>query len=203
MGVLKPLPVTITNYDGPGEMLEAAWHPQNESLGKRQLTFSQRLYIEQDDFSIDPPKGFKRLSPGGMVRLRYGFIIECEEVVSDDSGSVVELRCRYFPDSRSGSDTSGLKPKGVIHWVDAATAAPVEVRLYQQLFSDPVPDLSDVGAALNPDSEETLSAFVEAAVAAADMDAFQFERQGYFCRDSELADTFNRTVSLRDSYKPG
>ena len=144
----SPLP----NYAGDGETLEAAWHPQKAELGTRTLAFSGQLYIERDDFSEDPPKGFKRLSPGGLVRLRYGFIIQCDEVIKTADGEIVELRCRYFPESKSGSDTSGLKPKGVIHWVEADSAQPVTIRLYQQLFTDPVPDLDDLAAALNPDS---------------------------------------------------
>ena len=203
MSVLDPLPVTLTNYPDDGETLAAAWHPQNAELGSRALSFSRQLYIEREDFSEEPPKGFKRLSPGGLVRLRYGFIIQCDEVIKDAEGAIVELRCRYFPESKSGSDTSGLKPKGVIHWVDAASAHPITLRLYQQLFTDPVPNLDDLASALNPDSVVEFSGFVEAAVASSEMQHFQFERQGYYCRDSQLADTFNRTVTLRDSYKPG
>ena len=203
MGVLDPLLVTISNYDGEGEDLEAGWHPQNPDLGTRHLTFSNQLYIEREDFSEDPPKKFKRLSPGGLVRLRYGFIIQCDEVIKDADGSITELRCRYFPESKSGSDTSGLKPKGVIHWVDARTAAPVAIRLYDQLFLDPVPDLDDLDSALNRDSCRETAGYVEAAVATSEFSRFQFERQGYFCRDSETDGVFNRTVTLRDSYKPG
>jgi glutaminyl-tRNA synthetase len=203
MGVLDPLLVTISNYDGEGEDLEAAWHPQNPDLGARRLTFSNQLYIEREDFSENPPKKFKRLSPGGLVRLRYGFIIQCDEVVKDSEGTVTELRCRYFPDSKSGSDTSGLKPKGVIHWVDATTAAPVAIRLYDQLFLDPVPDLDNLDSALNRDACRETAGYVEAAVATSEFSRFQFERQGYFCRDSESDGVFNRTVTLRDSYKPG
>jgi glutaminyl-tRNA synthetase len=203
MGVLDPLLVTISNYDGEGEDLEAAWHPQNPDLGARRLTFSNQLYIEREDFSENPPKKFKRLSPGGLVRLRYGFIIQCDEVIKDSEGTVTELRCRYFPDSKSGSDTSGLKPKGVIHWVDATTAAPVAIRLYDQLFLDPVPDLDNLDSALNRDACRETAGYVEAAVATSEFSRFQFERQGYFCRDSESDGVFNRTVTLRDSYKPG
>jgi glutaminyl-tRNA synthetase len=203
MGVLDPLLVTISNYDGEGEDLEAAWHPQNPDLGARRLTFSNQLYIEREDFSENPPKKFKRLSPGGLVRLRYGFIIQCDEVIKDSEGTVTELRCRYFPDSKSGSDTSGLKPKGVIHWVDATTAAPVAIRLYDQLFLDPVPDLDNLDSALNRDACRETAGYVEAAVATSEFSCFQFERQGYFCRDSESDGVFNRTVTLRDSYKPG
>jgi len=203
MAVLDPLKVTLTNYAGQGEELEAAWHPQSPDLGQRKLTFSKDLFIDRDDFSEDPPKGFKRLSPGQMVRLRYGFIIRCDELVKDEQGQVVELRCSYFPDSRSGSDTSGLKPKGVIHWVDAASAVSANMRLYQPLFSDKVPDLSDLDTALNFESITERQGYVEAAVAHSDEPRYQFERVGYFSRDPEMADVYNRTVTLRDTYKPG
>jgi len=203
MAVLDPLKVTLTNYAGEGEELEAAWHPQTPDLGQRKLTFSKDLFIDRDDFSEDPPKGFKRLSPGQMVRLRYGFIIRCDELVKDEQGQVVELRCSYFPDSRSGSDTSGLKPKGVIHWVDAASAVSANMRLYQPLFSDKVPDLSDLDTALNFESITERQGYVEAAVAHSDEPRYQFERVGYFSRDPEMADVYNRTVTLRDTYKPG
>jgi glutaminyl-tRNA synthetase len=202
MAVLDPLKVSLTNYQGSGEVLEAAWHPQNAELGQRQLSFSAQLYIDREDFSESPPAKFKRLSPGEMVRLRYGFIIRCDDVVKDDNGEVIELKCSYFPDSRSGSDSSGLKPKGVIHWVDAATAQAARMRLYQPLFADPAPDLSNLEEALSPDSMTECHGLVEAAVARSEHQRFQFERLGYFCRDSEIADVYNRTVTLRDSYKP-
>jgi glutaminyl-tRNA synthetase len=124
MAVLDPLLVTLTNYAGEGERLEAPWHPQQPELGSRELPFGRSLYIERDDFAEVPPKQYKRLSPGELVRLRYGYIIRCDEVVKDSAGSVVELRCSYVPESRSGADTSGLKPRGVIHWVDADAACP-------------------------------------------------------------------------------
>jgi glutaminyl-tRNA synthetase len=202
MAVLEPLKVTITNYDGAADVLRAPWHPQNTDLGERTVAFSGELYIDRGDFSEDPPKGYKRLSPGEMVRLRYGYIIRCDEVIRDASGSVVELRCSYFPESRSGSDTSGLKPRGVIHWVDAATAVPAAIRVYDHLFREPSPDLTNLTEALNPDSLVEHSGLIEAAAAESDFARFQFERVGYFCRDSALAGVYNRTVTLRDSYKP-
>ena len=203
MGVLEPLKVTLTNYEGAGETLEAPWHPQQPDLGVREIPFSGELVIEREDFSEDPPRKFKRLSPGEMVRLRYAYIIRCDEVIKNDAGEVVELRCSYFPDSKSGSDNSGLKPKGVIHWADANRALPVRVRRYQHLFADEAPDLSDLDAALNPDSLVETRAFIEPAMAAAAEGRFQFERQGYFCRDEDESDLYHRTVTLRDSYKPG
>ena len=203
MGVLDPLKVTITNRDDAGETLTAPWHPQQPELGERQIPFSSELWIEREDFSEDPPKKFKRLSPGEMVRLRYAYIIRCDEVVRDEAGNIVELRCTYFPESRSGSDTSGLKPKGVIHWADAATAVPVRARRYEHLFVDAEPDLSDLDAALNPHSLFEHQALIEPAIADSPLTRFQFERQGYFCRDEADPGLYHRTVSLRDSYKPG
>ena len=203
MGVLDPLKVTITNRDEAGETLTAPWHPQQPELGERQIPFSSELWIEREDFSEDPPKKFKRLSPGEMVRLRYAYIIRCDEVVRDEAGNVVELRCAYFPESRSGSDTSGLKPRGVIHWADAATAVPVRARRYDHLFVDAEPDLSDLDAALNPHSLSEHQALIEPAIADSALIRFQFERQGYFCRDETDPGLYHRTVSLRDSYKPG
>ncbi|MEZ5559884.1 MAG: glutamine--tRNA ligase/YqeY domain fusion protein [Pseudomonadales bacterium] len=203
MAVLDPLPVTLTNYAGDGELLEAAWHPQQPELGTRQLPFGPRLLIERADFEEVPPPKYKRLSPGAMVRLRYGYIIRCDEVVRGADGGVAELRCSYVPESKSGADTSGLKPKGVIHWVDAARARPVSVRLYDRLFNVPAPRSDSMEQDLNPDSLIISRGFVEPAIADSAETRFQFERTGYFCRDALLEDTFNRTVTLRDSWNPG
>jgi glutaminyl-tRNA synthetase len=202
MCVLEPLKVTLTNYDSTGETLEAPWHPQQAERGNRQLTFSGELWVEREDFREVPPPKYRRLSPGEMVRLRNGYIIRCDEGVQDDSGEVVELKCSYVPESRSGSDTSGLKPKGVIHWVDAATAVPVTIRRYERLYKDPIPDLSDPEAALTTSSITETTGYLEPAVVASEDRHFQFERQGYFCRDSSKPDLYHRTVTLRDSYKP-
>ena len=206
MAVLEPLPVTITNYDRDGETFVAPWHPQQPERGERQLTFSRRIYIERQDFAAHPPRKYRRLTPGGMVRLRYGYIIVCEEVVRNDAGGVEELRCRYVPESKSGSDSSGLKPKGVIHWVDAATAIPAEARLFGRLFTTAKPTADNYIEALNPNSLRKAAAMVEPAVVASPERAFQFERQGYFVKDSEdysaAKPVFNQTVALRDSYKP-
>ena len=199
MAVLDPLLVTLTNYPGDGETLEAPWHPQQPDLGSRSLPFGPRLYIERDDFMEHPPGKYKRLSPGGMVRLRYGYIIRCDEVVKNAAGEVVELRCSYVPESKSGADTSGLKPKGVVHWVDAEQGRPVLVRLYDRLFSVPAPSADTLAADLNPESLLERQAVVEPAIVDGPGERFQFERLGYFCKDGG---TFNRTVTLRDSYKP-
>jgi len=207
MAVLDPVRVVLTNYDGDGESLTAPWHPQQPEQGQREMTFSSTLFIERDDFMESPPRKYRRLTPGGMVRLRYGYIIVCEEVVRGTDGEIVELRCRYVPESKSGDDTSGLKPKGVIHWVDANTGVDAEVRLFDRLFSDPNPDADNFVEALNPTSLRVAEAKVERAVVTSEADAMQFERTGYFVRDSRDATTekpvFNRTVALRESYKPG
>jgi len=208
MAVLAPLKVTLTNYPTTdGEWLDGVWHQQNDELGGRQLHFGPDLYIERSDFSETPPKKFKRLSPGEMVRLRYGYIIRCDEVIKDDSGEVVELRCFYAPESKSGSDTSGLKPKGVVHWVSARAGVRATVREYDYLFDVPAPDKNDMAANLNANSLVEHAAVVEPAVIESDTRRFQFERQGYYCRDGETDGTqslpvFNRIVTLRDSYKP-
>ena len=227
MAVLEPLKVSLTNYpadtasaeqkdvqqvdqaDPPGEWLEGVWHQQNEDLGSRQLHFGPELYIERSDFEEVPPKKYKRLSPGEMVRLRYGYIIRCDEVVKNAAGEIEELKCSYFADSRSGSDTSGLKPKGVVHWVSAATGVPALVREYDYLFSVPQPDKNDMAATLNPDSLTEYQAIIEPAVIESDAVRFQFERQGYYALDASADATathsgpvFNRVVTLRDSYKP-
>jgi glutaminyl-tRNA synthetase len=200
MGVLKPLKVTITNYDGSGETLHGPWHGKNEALGSRTLPFSAELYIEQDDFALEPPKKWKRLSPGEMVRLRYAYIIRCDEAVTDEQGEVVELKCSYFPDSKSGEDTSGLKPKGVVHWVSAAAAQAVEIRSYNRLFQVPDPHAETFLEDINPESLEILHGYVEPAMMAHADTHFQFERQGYFCKDSKLPGVFNKTVSLREGF---
>ncbi len=206
MAVLDPLRVVLTNYGGDTETLTAAWHPQNPDLGDREMTFSDTLFIERDDFMETPPRKYRRLTPGGMVRLRYGYIVICDEIVKDAAGNIVELRCRYVPESKSGSDTSGLKPKGVIHWVDARTALPARVRLYERLFTEANPNSANYLELLNPDSQRDMDGRVEPAVVASEEPAFQFERLGYFVKDAvDYAPTrpvFNRTVALRDSYKP-
>jgi glutaminyl-tRNA synthetase len=202
MAVVDPLKVTITNYPNDGdETLSATWHPQQADMGVRSLTFGRHLYIERDDFAKAPPPKYKRLTAGGMVRLRNGFIIRCDEAIEDSAGNVVELRCSYVPESRSGSDTSGLKPKGVIHWVSAQSAVAAEFRLYEHLFKDPNPAKLEFVDAVNPNSLTVRHGFVERAIADAAAPRFQFERLGYFCKDdSYRADkpVFNRTVALRE-----
>lgn len=201
MAVLDPLKVTIRNFDGEDEPLTAAWHPKQPDLGERALSFGRTIYIERDDFALEPPPKYKRLTPDGLVRLRYGYIIRCVEVILDAGGDVAELICEYEPSSRSGSDTSGLKPKGVVHWVSEANASDVPVRNYDRLFKEPKPDTSDLAGSLNPSSLSTTAAKVERAIVDSGFTHFQFERQGYFALDPDGG--FNRTVSLRDSWKGG
>ena len=200
MGVLKPLKVTLTNWPGGEDELPGKWHGKNEALGQRTMPFSGELYIEQDDFAIEPPRKWKRLSPGEMVRLRYAFIVRCDDYVTDSDGHVVELKCTYIPESRSGSDTSGLKPKGVVHWVSAQHAVPVEIRSYNRLFQVPDPSADSFLEDINPNSLEVLQGYVEPAIVAHADTHFQFERQGYFCKDSKLPGVFNKTVSLREGF---
>ena len=199
MGVLEPLKVVLTNFHDDIE-LEGPWHAQNADLGSRKLPFSRELWIEQSDFSENPPGKWKRLAPGEMVRLRYAFIIRCDGVEYDGDGNVVQLNCTYFPDSKSGEDTSGLKPKGVVHWVDAKQSVAVEVRDYDRLFNVPSPSAKTFIDDINEQSLTTLHAMVEPAMMALGEQHFQFERQGYFCKDSELPGVFNKTVSLREGF---
>ena len=201
MGVLEPLKVVLTNFseNQPIELI-GPWHAQNEALGQRTLPFGKELFIERSDFELEPPKKYKRLSPGEMVRLRYAFIIRCDEVIYDNNGQITQLNCTYFEDSRSGQDTSGLKPKGVIHWVDAAAGVSVQVRDYQRLFRVPNPASDTLLEDINPDSVVLLDAVVEPAIMASGSERFQFERQGYFCKDSKEAAVFNKTVSLREGF---
>ena len=203
MVVLEPLKVVITNYEGDPLTLPAPWHQQKPELGEKTITFGRELYIEADDFEEVPPRKYKRLSPGAMVRLRFGFIIRCDDVIKDAHGEVVELCCTYFPDSRSGQDTSGLKPKGAIHWVSAESGLPAEVRLYDRLFLERTPDPSDLQGGLNDASLVVRQAIAEPALITSGERHFQFERQGYFHRDPVAGEAvFNRTVTLRDSWKP-
>ena len=210
MGVLNPLKVVITNYPENGEeMTEAVNNPENESMGKRNVPFSRELYIERDDFMEDPPKKFFRLAPGREVRLRYAYFITCNEVIKDENGEVVELRCTYDPETKGGNAADGRKVKATLHWVSARHAVKAEVRLYDRLFNDPDPaghkDV-DFKEFLNPDSLQILSeCYVEPFVKdAKPLDHFQFERMGYFSLDPDSTPDkllFNRTVSLKETWK--
>jgi glutaminyl-tRNA synthetase len=211
MAVLRPLKVVITNFpEGKTESLEAVNNPEDPQAGTRQVPFSRELYIERDDFMEDPPKKFFRLGPGREVRFRYAFFVRCNEVVKDESGEVVELRCTYDPETRGGSAPDGRKVKGTIHWVSAADAVGAEVRLYDHLFTTENAEDSSGGGGyqdnLNPNSLEVLTdCRLEPSLALAQPgQRFQFERLGYFIVDSvdssPRALVFNRTVTLRDSW---
>ena len=205
MAVLKPLKVVIENWPtGETDMLDAVNNPEDEAAGTRPVPFSGEIHIERDDFMEEPPKKFFRLAPGREVRLRYAYFITCREVIKDDAGEVVELRCTYDPETRGGNAPDGRKVKATLHWVSAADAVTAEVRLYNHLFTreDPGAD-GDVLDDLNPDSLEVLTdCRLEPALAdAAPGAALQFERQGYFCLDADSTPenpVFNRTISLRD-----
>ncbi len=211
MGVLRPLKLVIDNYpEDQVEELDAINNPEDASMGTRKVPFSRELWIEQDDFREVPPKKYHRLSPGKEVRLRYGYLVRCVNVVKDpSSGEPVEVHCTYDPETRGGNTPDGRKVRGTIHWVSAARAAPAEVRLYNYLFTKPdpgdVPEGEDYRSNLNPNSLERLTAcYVEPSLkGAAPGDRFQFERLGYFCVDTDSTaerPVFNRTVSLVDTW---
>src|SRR5262249_14148272 len=206
MAVLRPLKVVIENYpEGQFEELEAANHPDQPAAGTRRIRFGRELFVERDDFMENPPKKFFRLSPGKEVRLRYAYFVTCREVVKDAAGEVIELRCSYDPATRGGNAPDGRKVQATLHWVAAADAKPAQVRLYNQLFTRPDPNVADFVADLNPQSLEVLNdARLEPVLAAAKVgEAVQFERQGYFCPDIMSAPdllVFNRTVALRDTW---
>jgi glutaminyl-tRNA synthetase len=210
MAVLRPLKVVIENYpEDLVEELDAENNPENPAMGSRKLPFSRVLYIEREDFMEDPPKKFFRLSPGKEVRLKHAYIIKCEQVIKDDkTGEIIELRCTYDPDTRSGMASGNRKVKGTLHWVSARHAVKAEVRLFNHLFlsENPGEEKDDSGYRLNPDSLEVLSScLVEPGLAEAVPSLrFQFLRQGYFALDPVDSSpgnlVFNRIVSLRDSW---
>jgi glutaminyl-tRNA synthetase len=208
MAVLKPLKVVITNYpEGQVEMLEAEINPENSDMGTRQISFSREIYIEQDDFTENPPAKYHRLFPGNEVRLKNAYFIKCNDIVKDELGNVVELQCTYDPETKSGSGFTGRKVKGTIHWVDASRAIPAEFRLYEALILDE--DMEEGASFLdhiNPKSLEIVHGFVEPNIKEAKpQDKFQFFRHGYFNVDS-LNSTkdqlvFNRIVSLKNTFE--
>jgi glutaminyl-tRNA synthetase len=207
MAVLRPLKVVIENYpEGQIEELEAANHPDDASQGSRKLRFCRELYVERDDFMENAPKAFYRLTPGKEVRLRYAYFVKCRAAVKNAAGEVVELRCTYDPATKGGNrPPDGRKVQATLHWVSAVDSRPAEVRLYNPLFARPDPDAAEFAAHLNANSLEVLrEARLEPALAASNgVDAVQFERQGYFCRDADSKPgrpVFNRTVGLRDSW---
>jgi glutaminyl-tRNA synthetase len=211
LAVLRPLKVVITNFpEGKGEELSAVNNPEDESAGRRKIPFSRELFIEREDFQEVAPPKFFRLKPGGEVRLKYAYIIKCDEVIKDASGNITELRCTADLDSKSGGATAARKVKGTIHWVSAAHAIDAEVRLYDRLFTEAEPekDGRDFKSALNPRSLEVITAKIEPSLKDATPELrYQFERIGYFTldKDSRLSTLnhqliFNRTITLKDTW---
>jgi glutaminyl-tRNA synthetase len=206
--VLDPLKVVITDYpEGQVEEMDVPNNPEDPDAGTRKVAFARELWIERDDFMEEPPRKFFRLAPGREVRLRSAYFITCDEVVKDETGRIVELRCTHDPATRGGDAPDGRRPKATLHWVSAAHAVPAEVRLYDHLFTDPHPgaDGGDLLAAVNRDSEKVLhGCFVEPSLAGLPVGTtVQFERLGYFCPDPESAPgalVFNRTLTLRDTW---
>jgi glutaminyl-tRNA synthetase len=209
MVVFDPLKVVITNYpENKGvELLTGEDNPEDPNSGSREIPFGHELYIEKEDFMENPPKKYFRLFPGSMVRLKYAYIIRCDEVVKDEQGNITELRCSYIPESKSGSDTSGINVKGTLHWVEATNAITAEVRLYDRLFKveDPSSEEGDFKDYINPDSLQVVqTVYAEPALKNSKMDErYQFLRKGYFTLDNK--DTyhrlvFNRTVTLKDAW---
>lgn len=209
MAVLNPVRLVIDNYpEAQEDVFEMPLYPDDDSFGSRKVPFTWELYIDRDDFRLDPPKKYYRLAPGQEVRLRYAYFVTCTDVVKDAEGNVQEIHCTYDPASRGGNSPDGRKVKGTIHWVSAKYALPAEVRLYEQLFSvaDPnnVPEGKTFLDYINPDSLRTVSARLEPAMAQIRTgETVQFERVGYFCKDRDSTDelpVFNRTVTLRDTW---
>jgi glutaminyl-tRNA synthetase len=210
MAVLRPLKVVITNYpDDQVEEMDAVNNPEDPDAGTRKVPFSKVLYIEQDDFMEDPPKKFYRLAPGREVRLRYAYFLTCQEVIKDDLGQIVELRCTIDPATRGGDAPDGRKVKSTLHWVSAAYALESEVRIYERLLTNPDPGALEEGQdftdLINPNSLEVLpTCYVEPSMKDAPAGGFyQFERLGYYCVDSDSTRgklVFNRTVGLRDDW---
>lgn len=212
MGIIKPLKVVITNYpEGQMEWLDAENNPENPEMGMRKIPFSREIYIEQDDFMEEPPKKYFRLFPGNEVRLKHAYFIKCEEFIKNENGEVIELRCTYDPETKSGTGFTGRKVKGTIHWVEASQAVPAEFRLYEPLILDETENETDGEGKtfldhVNPNSLEVLQGFVEPNMKEAQAhDKFQFFRHGYFNVDPKhtTADklVFNRIVSLKSSFK--
>ncbi|MBH1443448.1 glutamine--tRNA ligase/YqeY domain fusion protein [Stenotrophomonas maltophilia] len=210
MAVVDPVKLVLTNLpEGHEELLTFSNHPKDESFGSREVPFAREVWIDREDFAEVPPKGWKRLVPGGEVRLRGAGIIRCDEVIKDADGTITELRGWLDPESRPGMEGANRKVKGTIHWVSAVHGVPAEIRLYDRLFSVPNPDDESEGKTyrdyLNPESRRTVTGYVEpAAASAAPEQSFQFERTGYFVADrrdhSEAKPVFNRSVTLRDTW---
>ncbi|WP_394237654.1 glutamine--tRNA ligase/YqeY domain fusion protein [Niallia oryzisoli] len=214
MGILRPLKVVITNYpEGQVEMLEAEINPENPEMGVRQIPFSREIYIEQDDFMENPPKKYFRLFPGNEVRLKHAYFIKCEEVIKDEQGNVIELRCTYDPETKSGTGFTGRKVKGTLHWVEATQAIPAEFRLYEPLIlDDELNEAAESGEEttfldhVNKNSLQIINGFIEPNMKdVKPQDKFQFFRHGYFNVDPKHStpekSVFNMIVSLKSSFK--
>jgi glutaminyl-tRNA synthetase len=207
LAVLRPIKVVLTNYpEGKIEELDAVNNPEALDTGTRKIPFSRILYIEQEDFEENPPPKFFRLRPGGEVRLKYAYIIKCEEVIKDATGKIVELHCSADLDSKTGGPNAGRKVKGTLHWVSAAQSIEAEVRLYDRLFTVPEPDAGgDFKHSINPHSLDIVTAKLEPSLADAHPELrYQFERLGYFCLDRDSSSSklvFNRTITLKDTWK--
>lgn len=207
MVVFDPIKIVITNYMNSEEIFDAENNPEDPKAGHREIPFSKELYLEREDFMENPPKKFFRLAPGQMVRLKNAYIIKCDEVIKDSSGNITELRCTYIPESRSGSDSSGINVKGTLHWVSVKHAITVELRLYDRLFKvdDPATEEGDFKDYINPDSLQVIKgAYAEPALKTAKFaERYQFLRKGYFCLDKDTSEShmvFNRTVTLKDTW---
>lgn len=209
MAVLDPIKVVITNYpEGQTEMVDCVNNPEDEAAGRRSVPFSREIFIERTDFMEEPPKKYYRLSPGKEVRLRYAYLIRCDEVIKNDAGEIVELRCTYDPMSKGGQSSDGRKVKGVIHWVSAEHAKEAEIRLFDRLFTRECMDDIEEGKTfkdyLNPDSMKVVKGYIEPSLQGVPTGSkYQFERIGYFCADKDSTPekmVFNRTVTLKDSW---
>jgi glutaminyl-tRNA synthetase len=204
--VLRPIKVVITNYpEGKVEELDAVNNPEDQGAGSRKIPFARELFIDRDDFMETPPPKYFRLRPGGEVRLKYAYIIKCDQVVKDASGNIAELHCTADLESKTGGATAGRKIKGTIHWASAAHAIDAEIRLYDRLFTAPEPDADgDFKKHLNPHSLEILTAKCEPSLKEAKSDLrYQFERLGYFALDKDSMPAklvFNRTITLKDTW---
>lgn len=209
MAVLDPIKLVITNYEGEGEILIGENNPEApDKGGAREIPFGKELWIEREDFMEEPAKKWFRLAPGAMVRLKFAYIVKCEDLVKDEAGNITEIRCTYLPESKSGNDTSGIQVKGTIHWVSAKHAKTATVRNYDKLFTSAQPDAEDGDFKdyLNPASIEVLDrVYIEPALAQATLDSrYQFIRKGYYCLDKDTQGddlVFNRIVTLKDGFK--
>jgi glutaminyl-tRNA synthetase len=207
MVVFDPLKVVITNYEKDVELFQLENNPEDANSGSREIPFGKEVYIEREDFMENPPKKYFRLFPGGMVRLKGAYIIRCDEAIKDESGNITELRCSYIPESRSGSDTSGINVKGTLHWVEVTQAITAEIRLYDRLFKveDPASEEGDFKSYINQDSlQRVKTVYAEPALKNATMkERYQFLRKGYFTldpKDTHHQLVFNRTVTLKDAW---